>query len=62
MMPLLKKNGKVRICVDLEKLTEQVEREIHPTYTRGDYSGAVWSNGVLQPGCSLGVLTDSSAQ
>ncbi len=27
MVPVLKKNGKVRICVDLKKLNEQVKRE-----------------------------------
>ena len=44
MVPVLKKSGSVRICVDLQKLNECVQREVHPLprvdETLGQLAGA----------------------
>lgn len=44
MVPVLKKSGSVRICVDLQKLNESVQQEVHPLprvdETLGQLAGA----------------------
>ena len=36
IVPVLKPNGKVRICVDLIQLNKSVNREVHPIYSVDD--------------------------
>ena len=36
IVPVLKPNGKVRICVDLIQLNKSVNKEVHPIYSVDD--------------------------
>ena len=63
MVPVVKPNGKIRICVDLRKLNEAVkrEREIHSAYLRRCSSKASTSQSIFKIRRIKWLLADTSA-